>query len=150
MKIGVFLDTNSITSTLENAESIQIYRKDHQNWIAEKTISVNLARRRNLSSLRKAISNMIIEMSDCKVIVARSLTGIAYNLFDRQGFHIWEFDGKPAAFLETIRLKEESFKPVKDEGDSILKHYTDLGNGVMASMPGRSCSTIPISVPKNC
>ncbi len=130
MKIGVFLDTNSITSTLENAESIQIYRKDHQNWIAEKTISVNLARRRNLSSLRKAISNMIIEMSDCKVIVARSLTGIAYNLFDRQGFHIWEFDGKPAAFLETIRLKEESFKPVKDEGDSILKHYTDLGNGV--------------------
>lgn len=106
MKIAVITSNIGETASLEMASHIIVYQKNGESFEILQKLVWNLSEGISLGSYRRRIEETIESLGDCRVIVASQLLGLAYNLFDLKGFHIWEYEGLPETFLEEILIRE--------------------------------------------
>ncbi|WP_054877136.1 Fe-only nitrogenase accessory protein AnfO [Oxobacter pfennigii] len=106
IEIAVLLDKNGDTSSVDDKGIIKIYKRVRGKWTVLKEILFYLDSSSGLRSIRDQISAIIDELGDCRVFVGEKVNGLVYNILEMKGFNSWEFEGKPADFLDYIQGKE--------------------------------------------
>lgn len=130
MKIAVFVNESMETSSINEASHVCVYQKDTSHFIEAQKIPVLLGISPTLSHIRYCLDQLVIQLGDCRIIVATKMNGLAYTVFERAGYNIWEYEGSPSNYLNDIELVELADRyELKDQSDP-FEHFEDCGNGV--------------------
>ena len=89
-KIAVTFKGKSDLAPLVEANTLMVFEKRENAWLARKEIPYQIDLSANLQEIRNQVRNLITKLDDCKIIVSQSITGLVYNVFDRMGFQIFE------------------------------------------------------------
>jgi hypothetical protein len=99
--IGVILSLEGQPASLDEGCMLSIRQKRGGVWEQAETIPYVL----NYSTpplLRAGIGELVERMGPCRIILGRSITGLAYNEFDRRGFAVFEAEVLSDGLLEGI------------------------------------------------
>lgn len=91
-KIAVIMNDEIKIDSFIDGAIISLYENKGASWFVSKSILVCINFRMELSLVRKEIQKLIAELDDCKIIVGKSISGLAYQMFDQMGFDIFEID----------------------------------------------------------
>jgi Fe-only nitrogenase accessory protein AnfO len=103
-KIAVTFKGKSDLAPLAEADTLMVFEKRKNAWIARKEIPYQIDLSTNLQEIRNQVRNLITKLDDCTIIVSESITGLVYNVFDRMGFHIFEVPAFQATILDDILM----------------------------------------------
>lgn len=106
-KIAVYVNKEGETAAMHEAGMVKIYSKKKQLWYLIQEYSLCIHELVGMRPIREALLELAEKMEDCKIFVAKDLTGITYGIFDSLGFHLWEIEGRPEELLEQVFQEEE-------------------------------------------
>lgn len=106
-EIAVHTGAGGETAAINSPGKVVVYCKRMGIWGVERTTAFSLAQEKGLREMRKQMAELVNGLGDCKIFVARAITGVPYYELEKAGCSIWEFDGKPEVFLDHILAKEE-------------------------------------------
>lgn len=131
MKIAAFTHEGAICS-IEDCSEVLVFEKQNDTWHMAMQLSCSLAGS-SLSAIRDGVRSLILELGNCSVVVSKSIAGIAYHVFDRMGFSVFEADLLSDELLDRIfqeieleqkHMSEEQIAtepiPEDDEGRWVL------------------------------
>lgn len=113
-KIAVTCKGSALFSTFADCDTCIIYEKENNNWKARKQFTIQITAKTNPETFRNEIRTIIAKLDDCKIIVSQSLTGLAYHIFDRMGFYIFE----------TAELAPDTFDQILHDIDKNTQELT--------------------------
>ena len=91
-----------------------LYEKSNEKWLKIKSIPYEfLLDDYDLNSIKTYYANLLSELANCKIFVAKKLSGFLINFLDFNGFKIYEFAGAPIDFLDSILDSEKKEKEKK-------------------------------------
>jgi Fe-only nitrogenase accessory protein AnfO len=107
--IAIFLNSEGLTSSLEEAGLIRVYTQNFKNdaWEVTKEFAFSLLTSASILELRNTISDMIQSIGDCRIFVAREVAGQLYSVLEANLFSIYKVRGKPEQFLDSISALED-------------------------------------------
>lgn len=100
MKIAAFTHEGAVCS-IEDCSKVLIFEKQNGTWHMAMQLSFRVEGS-NLSAIRDSVRSLILELGNCSVVVSRSIAGIAYHVFDRMGFSVFETDLLSDELLDNI------------------------------------------------
>ncbi len=109
-KIAVIINEEEELASFEKGSCINIYNKNSTQWQLFKEVRYYINNNMSLSDLRENIKGLIMELEDCKIIVGKVMSGLAYNIFDRMGFAIFEAKDITSCILDDIYNEVSSLK----------------------------------------
>ncbi|KYZ78073.1 hypothetical protein AXX12_00565 [Anaerosporomusa subterranea] len=129
--IAIHVGPTGETTSLNQPGKLLLFQKKRDTWHVGSERSFALNQDKGLREMRKQMAELLASLEECKVIVAGSITGVPYYELERAGFSIWEFDGKPADFLDYVLDKEEEADKEAAVSEVVrLPVPEELGNGV--------------------
>lgn len=107
--ISIFLNSEGITSSPPEAGIIRVYTQNPAvgSWEITKEFAFSLLKSSSLLELRRTILNMVQRIGDCRIFAAREVAGQLYSVLEANNFNIYEVEGKPEQFLDSIIASEE-------------------------------------------
>ena len=102
MMIAVFVNSEGITSTLTEQGIVILYEKDQEGWKNKRQLPFCLEKHNGISQIRTSILSMVDQLGDCKVFVAKEISGQLYYILEANGFDSFEAEGKPELYLDSI------------------------------------------------
>lgn len=155
-EIAVLFSKDMTLSKFEEANVIQIFKREEKLWKVFKEISLSNVFDGALPKIRQNLVHIIKELGACKIIVGSDMTGIVFNVFDQAGFIISELHGFDESMLEDIYMEisnqlqsiqtdieKNSQIPTKPyETDIKGNYYFDFSRLIDSSMALSSKSTI--------
>lgn len=108
--IAVIVNDEQELSPFEKGSFINIYNKNNTQWQLFKEVRYYINTNMSLSDLRENIKSLIMELEDCKIIIGKVMSGLAYNIFDRNGFAIFEAKDITSSVLDDIYNEVSSLK----------------------------------------
>ena len=132
MEIAVFQNISGKTQSFFELGIIKVYSKDTGEWRETKEVKFEIDNTAGLTSIRENIINLAETLGECKVVVAKDIKGLVYNVLDGMGFNTWELDAEPLEFLDFVEQKEKeeaklyalSSKNIKSSQIELLKDGT--------------------------
>lgn len=115
-EIGVYLDAHGQTAFLHQRGRLVVYGKQQKKWHSLREISLALNQSGGLSGLRRQVVILLDFLGDCKVFVARSVTGLPYYELEKARCSVWELEGRPQDFLEYVLAEEIQAREPKNDG----------------------------------
>jgi Fe-only nitrogenase accessory protein AnfO len=117
--ICMFLNSEGLPSSPSEEGTIRVYvqNPDTNSWDVKEEFEFSLLKSTSISEIRKTILNMIQRIGDCRVFAARAVTGQLYSVLEINKFNIYEVEGKPEQFLDSILASE-----IKENENSIKKN----------------------------
>jgi len=113
--IAVLLNNNGeMTSWLDNG-IVKIYKKSNNEWIELKSLPYTLSANSNIIDLRNNLLALVEKLDDCRIFVAKEVSGLLYSILDSYPFDIYELNGIPDIFLDSILISQE-----KNQKDKLL------------------------------
>jgi Fe-only nitrogenase accessory protein AnfO len=106
-EVAVFLDNNGRTGALGEPGRVCVYRRRQKTWTVARETEFTLTGEGGLKGLRRQLGGLLAFLGECRIFVARSLSGVPYYELEKAGFNIWEQDGEPLAYLEEVWAGEE-------------------------------------------
>lgn len=101
--ISVILNSLGDTASVwDEASRIQIYSHGAAGWEARESVSVRLDQEEPFPVLRDEITGIAEKLGDAKILVGKSVSGLAYQIFDRMGFQVIETDRFSPRLLDRI------------------------------------------------
>lgn len=101
--ISVILNSLGETASVwDDASRIQVYTHGAAGWEAHESIPVRFDRARPSANLRGEITNVAKKLGDAKILVGKSVSGLAYQIFDRMGFQVIKVDRFSKRLLDRI------------------------------------------------
>lgn len=105
--IAVLLNNDGETcSWLENG-TVTLYKRLNDEWLESKSLEYSISNDTNIISLRKKLSELIESLDDCKVFVAKEVSGQLFSILESYFFNVYELDGTPSTFLNNVLISEE-------------------------------------------
>lgn len=106
--VSIFLNSQGLTASPEEEGFIRVYAHDSAAncWELIKEFEFSLAKSKSISEMRGVILNMIQRTGDCRVFAAREVAGQLYSVLEANRFSIYEAEGRPEQFLESILASE--------------------------------------------
>ena len=101
-KIAVIVNNDGLSSTFFDGSNINIYSKAEDSWQCTDCIPINFTTQNGMHILRKRLTEIIHELGSCKTIAGQEILGLPYNVLDVAGLNIFQIEGPPASFLDTI------------------------------------------------
>lgn len=136
VKIGVILNQDNNITSLMDATTVAIYEKDASNsrqvnrladsscWMKTCEIKECFGKRNSINQMREFLSQLIMELKDCKILIASILTGIPFMILDKEGFMLCEAEELSERLLEEIAIDYEKLELRKNEKQQTsLKDY---------------------------
>jgi Fe-only nitrogenase accessory protein AnfO len=135
-KIAVIVNEAEELSSFEKGSGIYIYYKDYTQWQLTEEISYCINKHMSMSDLREYVRALVLRLGDCKILIGKVLSGLAYNVFDQKGFALFEAKEVTSSLLDdvydevcTLKAKAALFKetpaaPVQTETDGV--YYMNL------------------------
>ncbi len=113
-KIAIIVNSESELTNFEEGSSIILYNKSTDIWQIEDIVSYSLAPLSSISDTRDCVKTVISKLKDCKIIIAKTMSGIPYIIFDRMGFAIFETSDISNAILDEILSDVEEYSSKKN------------------------------------
>jgi len=89
--IAILCGDKDTLCSLDEVQSITIWEQQSSaGWQKRKIFPFQIAPTASMDALRNQIRNLITMLDDCKIVAGLSITGLAYHVFDRMGFRIFE------------------------------------------------------------
>jgi Fe-only nitrogenase accessory protein AnfO len=129
--MAIFLNSEGLTAALEEAGSIRVYTKNSTNdsWEISEEFAFSLLESSSILELRNLISSMIQRIGDCRIFVAREVAGQLYNVLEANRFTIYEVEGKPEQFLDSILASEaEETRKSIEKSKQVTECYPEKTN----------------------
>lgn len=129
--IAVFLDEQGATGNLDEKGEIAVYQKNQGQWTELRVKEFVFDKSAGLQGLRNKMAEVLEFLGDCRVFVALTVTGVAYFSLEKAGCSLWEFEGRPAEFLDYILEQEETTRSAdnKRQEISLVPLPVETGNG---------------------
>lgn len=118
ISIAVLVDENGRTSTLKEGGKIVVYTKegDIGFWKTSQEITFSISPFRSIVEIRDYIVKVISSIKKCNIFVGKEVTGQLFATLELKDFNVYEIDGKPEEFLDSIRITElNELNPEKEE-----------------------------------
>ncbi len=112
-KIAIIVNSESELTNFEEGSSIMLYNKLNDTWQIEDIIRYSLAPLSSISDTRDCVKTVISNLKDCKIIIAKTMSGIPYIIFDRMGFAIFETTAISNIILDDILSDVEEYSNKK-------------------------------------
>lgn len=109
-RIAVIVNEEEELASFEKGSCINIYHKNNTQWQLLNEVRYYINTNMSLSDLRKNIKVLIIRLEDCEIIVGKVMSGLAYNIFNREGFSIFEAKDITSSVLDDIYNEVSSLK----------------------------------------
>jgi Fe-only nitrogenase accessory protein AnfO len=126
--IAVFLNPEGLTASPQEEGIIRVYSQNPVggSWEAIKEFEFSPAKSSSISELRKMTLAMIQRLDGCRIFTAREVAGQLYSVLEANRFSIYEVEGKPEQFLDSILAseKQENKNPA-DESAGPPKCYPE-------------------------
>jgi Fe-only nitrogenase accessory protein AnfO len=101
--ISVILNSLGDTAPIwGDACRIQVFTHEAAGWEARESIPIRFDRTKPFASLRGEITEIAEKLGDAKILVGQSISGLAYQIFDRMGFQVIETDRFSPRLLDRI------------------------------------------------
>jgi Fe-only nitrogenase accessory protein AnfO len=113
-KIAIIVNSKSELTDFEEGSSIMLYNKFNDTWQVEDIVSYSLAPLSSISDTRDCVKTVISNLKDCKIIIAKTMSGIPYIIFDKMGFAIFETSDISDAILDEILSDVEEYSNKKN------------------------------------
>lgn len=91
-QIAIIMQDNSLSNSYVDSTHINVYEKSNDKWCSIKSIPINIDFTLELSQLREQFKELVSKLGDCEIIACKDLIGIAYHMFNRMGFSIFNID----------------------------------------------------------
>lgn len=105
--VAVFLNPGGFAALPEEAGTVRVYAKNPAaSWEVAREHAFSMLGSPSISDLRKAILAMVQGLGGCKIFAACKVTGQLYSVLEANGFTIYEAEGKPEQFLDSILASE--------------------------------------------
>lgn len=101
--MAVFCDDGGCLARFEAMTNFVFYSKTDAGWDKSDRVPFSCDLSGGLASIRENISQMLGAFNDCRIIIAKSITGIPYQIFDRAGFIICESQSFDLELLAAIQ-----------------------------------------------
>lgn len=126
-EIGVILNEKQEIASLLDGTKLIIFEKKEIGWKETREIVEPFRQRDSIPLMRELIKKIILEMRDCKIIVASILTGIPFLMLDKAGFMLCEAKDFSDQLFEEIyydyaQMEQEKEKTTK----SVKKDYPKI------------------------
>ncbi len=110
--ISVFLNSKELTSSPREEGIIRVYTHDSgtNNWLVTTEFEFSPGKATSLIELRSMIANMLQRIGDCRIFAARQVAGQLYSILEANRFSIYEAEGAPEQFLDSLLWSEEASK----------------------------------------
>ncbi len=115
-QIIVTVDGNGRLSPFLEAEQFVLYRKTGGEWVQSDIISAGTPTLQ-AGSIRSLVSELLTRFADCRIILSGEVKGIAYQVLNRHGYHIFESDGIDG--FDGIVLEIEAAQAEARDNDSV-------------------------------
>lgn len=126
--ISVILNSLGDTASIwDDACRIQVFTHGSAGWEAQESVPIRFDRTKPFASLRGEITETAEKLGDAKILVGKSISGLAYQIFDRTGFQVIETDRFSPRLLDRI-LNEigDADRRRKDEEATALPRETEI------------------------
>ena len=112
--IAVLLNKKGFTSSIKEEGVIKVYSKNScvDPWEVSTEFPFSLTGISSIPALRSKLSDILRKVGDTKIFVASEVAGQLYSVLEANKFNIYEVDGEPSQFLESIIDMEEENKVV--------------------------------------
>ena len=130
MKIAVFVDRNGNTLPFYETGTVELYDRDGSRWYCKNKIPFGTDEKMRLSQIRSIILEMVYQIEDCKIFIAKTIKGLPYTIFEGLGISIWKLDGAPTGFLDYVMEQEEKIKIDKLKSKPAPTVVGDFRDGV--------------------
>ncbi|AGF56847.1 Fe-only nitrogenase accessory protein AnfO [Clostridium saccharoperbutylacetonicum] len=106
--VAVLLNNHKETCSWQTNGTVILYEKSNGKWLKAKSIPYELRLDDyDLNFIRTYYTNLLSELVNCKIFVAKKISGFLINFLDFNGFTIYEFTGTPINFLDSILDSEK-------------------------------------------
>jgi Fe-only nitrogenase accessory protein AnfO len=106
-EIAVFTGADGTSASLDEPGKVVVYRRAQGSWEPDRERDFTLREARGMRELRRKTDEMLRFLGGCRIFVARSAAGVPYFELEKAGHSVWEFEGRPADFLEHVWTGEE-------------------------------------------
>jgi Fe-only nitrogenase accessory protein AnfO len=126
--IAVFVDNKGITTGFDKKGFIKVYTKKNNSWYVTDEFEFNISDEIKLQNIRTSITNMIKKITSAKILIAKKVIGQIYYILESNDFNIYEVDGQPEKFLDSvlkIELEEKEIAPIKSSNPKYIKEINN-------------------------
>ena len=116
-EIAAYVGENGKTASLYDQGKIIVYRKSQGAWQLAREREFTLDQNLGMRELRGKMAEALEFLAGCKVFVGLSIAGVPYFELEKARFSVWEYEGAPAEFLDSIMEEEEEKQVQAAEGD---------------------------------
>jgi Iron only nitrogenase protein AnfO (AnfO_nitrog). len=106
-EIAVFIGPDGTSAPLDQRGKVVVYRRAQGSWEADRERAFFIGEAGGMRELRQMMGEMLQFLGGCRIVVARSATGVPYFELEKSGRSVWEYTGRPADFLEQVWEGEE-------------------------------------------
>ncbi len=107
MQIATVVGEDGITSALNSGGTVTVYKRSEGQWAEDRSTAFSLEGSKGLVEMRSRMGELVKFLGPCKILVAKSASGVPYFELEKAGFTVWEIPGAPESFLEQVWSEEE-------------------------------------------
>lgn len=108
VEIAVFIGAEGTSTSLDEPGIMAVFRRDQSTWETDREQDFAIGTAKSMRELRLKMGEMVEFLGPCKVVVARSATGVPYFELEKARCSIWEVSGAPEDFLDHVLAGEEA------------------------------------------
>ncbi len=105
--IAVFLNNSGQTASLAEEGFVKVFVKKNNQLTEQDSIPFAPGSSKSLVEFRSSIIQMVRRLGSCRVFIAKEVIGQLYSVLEANLFNIYEIDGRPEKFLDSIFNIEE-------------------------------------------
>lgn len=129
-QVAVYLNNSGTTADTNEPGFIRVYLKECGEWKVIRELPFKIDKTKGMKVIRSEIIKIIEILDECKIFVAKAVSGLTYTVLDNMGFTVWEIPYEPSRFLQYVLDKEEKEEmmvniPATNEINTVAPKETD-------------------------
>jgi Fe-only nitrogenase accessory protein AnfO len=106
-EIAAIIGTDGGSIPLSEPGTVVVYRRIRGAWVKDREIAFAIEPAQGLRDLRNKVEELKALLRDCRIFVAKSASGALFFELEKARFSVWEIDGTPAEFLDSVWRDEK-------------------------------------------
>jgi len=128
-EIAVYTDIEGNSTGFSEPGKLCVFRRGHGLWENSRERAFSLCQAKGMYELRQAMGGLLSFLGECRIVVARSATGVPYFELEKAGCSIWEISGRPEHFLDRVWQDEEQERTVLRQTPSAIPAPEEISPG---------------------
>lgn len=112
------LTRDSIPCPAEASTATLLFIRTEEGWTLAEEIPWHL-HPDSASGVRDQVRSLVLELGDCRIVVAQQISGLAYHVFDRMGFQIFEANAVSDGLFDSILSEVDAAEREQSEAEDI-------------------------------